>query len=58
MVNALCKEGKVKEAKNVVAVMIKDGVKPNDVTCNSLMDGYCLVNEVNKAKYVFNTMPQ
>ncbi|XLS59148.1 hypothetical protein HN51_008903, partial [Arachis hypogaea] len=38
--------------------MAKRGVKPDVVTYNSLMVGYCLVNQVNKAKYVFNTMAQ
>ena len=28
LVDALCKEGKVKEAKSVLYVMIKNGVKP------------------------------
>jgi pentatricopeptide repeat domain-containing protein 1 len=55
LVYGFCKEGNVKEAKNVLAVMMKNGVKP-DVTYISLMDGYCLVNQVNKASDIFNTI--
>jgi pentatricopeptide repeat domain-containing protein 1 len=40
----------------VLAGMIKQGMEPNVVTYNSLMDGYFLVKEVNKATYVFNTI--
>jgi pentatricopeptide repeat protein len=40
LVDALCKEGKVKDAKNVIAGMMKEGVRPNVVTYTSLMDGY------------------
>ncbi|WJX66635.1 hypothetical protein P8452_51174 [Trifolium repens] len=58
LVDAFCKEGKVKEANNVFAMMMRKGVKPDVVTYNSLMDGYCLVKEVNKAESIFNTMAQ
>ncbi|MDP1131102.1 pentatricopeptide repeat-containing protein, partial [Klebsiella pneumoniae] len=57
MVDALCKEGKVKEAKSVLAVMLKACVEPNVITYNTLMDGYVLVYEVKKAKHVLNAMP-
>ncbi|AES76020.1 PPR repeat protein [Medicago truncatula] len=36
--------------------MIRQVVEPNVVTYTSLMDGYFLVKEVNKATYVFNTI--
>jgi len=60
LVDAFCKEEKMKEAKNVFAVMMRKDLKPNTniVTYNSLMDGYCLVNEVNKAESIFNTVSQ
>ncbi|MED6139561.1 hypothetical protein PIB30_084973 [Stylosanthes scabra] len=54
----LCKEGNIKDAKSVLAIMTKHGVKLNVVTYNSLMDGYCLLNELNKAIHVFNKMTQ
>jgi len=34
--------------------MMKEGVTPDVVTYNSLMDGCCLVNEVNEAKHVLS----
>jgi pentatricopeptide repeat domain-containing protein 1 len=37
-------------------MMMKEGVKPDVVTYNALMDGYCLVNQVNKALGILNTM--
>ena len=54
LVDGLCKEGEVKKARNVIAVMIKQGVKPDVVTYTSLKDGYFLVKEFNKATYIFN----
>ncbi|KAL2334599.1 hypothetical protein Fmac_015812 [Flemingia macrophylla] len=51
-------KGKMKEAKIVMAAMVKAGVKPNVVTYTILMNGYCLINEVKHAKYVFNSMVQ
>ncbi|MED6220459.1 hypothetical protein PIB30_045013 [Stylosanthes scabra] len=38
--------------------MAKHGVKPDVVTYSSLIDGYCLINEVNKAKCTFEAMTQ
>ncbi|XP_045810690.1 pentatricopeptide repeat-containing protein At1g63400-like, partial [Trifolium pratense] len=58
LVDAFSKEERVKEAKNMFAMMIRKGLKPNVVTYNSLMDGYCLVKEINKATGIFNTMAQ
>jgi len=43
LVDAQCKEGKMKEAKSVIAMMMKEGVIPNVVTYTSIMEGYCLV---------------
>jgi len=43
-------------AKSVLTVMIKQSAKRDVAIYNSLMDGYFLVKEVNKAKYVFNTI--
>lgn len=43
-------------AKSVLTVMIKQSAKRDVVIYNSLTDGYFLVKEVNKTKYVFNTI--
>jgi pentatricopeptide repeat domain-containing protein 1 len=48
LVDGFCKEGMVKEAKNVLAIMMKQGIKPDVVTYNSLMDGYCLVKQTSE----------
>jgi len=50
LIDALCKEGKIKQAKNVLAMRVRAYVKPTIVTLNTLMDGYYLVNEVKKCK--------
>jgi len=47
---------RLKKTRKVLAVMIKQSVDPDVVTYNSLMDGYFLVKDVNKATYVFNTI--
>ncbi|KAG5022169.1 hypothetical protein JHK85_018511 [Glycine max] len=54
LIHGFCKEGKMKEAKNVLAVMLK--VKPDVITYNTLMDGCVLVCGVKNAKHVFNAM--
>lgn len=44
---------KTKEAKGVISIMMKDGIKPNIITYNCLMVAYFLVDEVNKANGLF-----
>ncbi|KAL2341509.1 hypothetical protein Fmac_009449 [Flemingia macrophylla] len=46
----------ISDAEDVLAVMVKEGVKPDAVTFKSLICGCCLVYEVSAAKVVFNTM--
>lgn len=41
LVDGLCKKGNVKEALNVLAIIIKQGVHPTVVTYNTFMNGYC-----------------
>ena len=55
LVDALCKEGKVKEAKNTLALMLKAHLKPDVVTYNN---GRLFFNEVKNAKQVFKAMAQ
>ncbi|KAK9932565.1 hypothetical protein M0R45_019797 [Rubus argutus] len=52
LVYALCKEGMVVEAKN----MVQRDIEPNAITYNSLMDGYCLRGEMDEARQVFDLM--
>ncbi|KRH48603.1 hypothetical protein GLYMA_07G100300v4 [Glycine max] len=54
LIHGFCKEGKMKEAKNVLADLLK--VKPDVITYNTLMDGCVLVCGVKNAKHVFNAM--
>jgi len=46
----------MKEAKNMIAMMMEKDIKPNVVTYSCLMNGYCLVSQVNKAKIIFSIM--
>lgn len=54
LVDALCKEGNVKDAKHVVEIMIQRGENPDAVTYNGLMHEYCLRGEIDGA--VLKTM--
>ena len=49
LVDALCKEGMLIEAKKVFDKMIQRGVEPDVVSYNSLIDGYSLQNKLNDA---------
>ncbi|KAM7466417.1 hypothetical protein LguiB_013979 [Lonicera macranthoides] len=49
VVDAFCKEGMVKEAEDVLEVMIKRGEFPTVVTYSALMDGYCLQGRMEEA---------
>lgn len=46
----------MKQASIVVAVMIKAGVEPNVFIYNTLMEGYCRINQMNKARFLSCTM--
>jgi len=58
LIDALCKRKRLKEAKNVLDVMLKACVRSDIFTFNSLMNGYYLVNEVKNAKHAFYVMTQ
>ncbi|KAF5934071.1 hypothetical protein HYC85_030242 [Camellia sinensis] len=55
-VDALCKEGKAKEAQAVVQLIIQRGVVPDVVTYSAVMDGYCLCGQVGEARKMFDIM--
>ncbi|XWS74544.1 hypothetical protein CRYUN_Cryun01aG0007100 [Craigia yunnanensis] len=56
LVDALCKEGKISEAHDIVERMIQHGVQPNTITYSALMDGYCLQGQMYDARKVLNLM--
>ena len=49
LVDELCKEGMLIEAKKVFDKMIQRGVEHDVVSYNSLIDGYSLQNKLNDA---------
>ncbi|PON75806.1 Pentatricopeptide repeat [Parasponia andersonii] len=53
-VDMLGKEGEAAEAQRVIDIMIQRGIRPDEVTYNSLMDGYCLRGEIDEARKVFD----
>lgn len=53
MVDAICKEGNVEEALDMVQMMIREGIMPDVVTYSALIDGYCLQSGLKEAKKVF-----
>ena len=56
LVDTLCKEGMLSEAKKVFEVIIQRGIDPSQVTYNSLIDGYCLQNQMDGAVKTFSMM--
>ena len=45
MVDALCKEGEIEHAKDLIRSMIQQGQHPNTVTYHALMDGLLLAGK-------------
>nr|XP_043630498.1 putative pentatricopeptide repeat-containing protein At1g12700, mitochondrial [Erigeron canadensis] len=60
IVDALCKQGKIAEARAVIDIMVDEtsGRKypPNAVTYNPLIDFYCWTNEVSEARRIYDSM--
>ncbi|GJY69849.1 tetratricopeptide repeat-like superfamily protein [Tanacetum coccineum] len=56
LVDALCKEGKIEEAENVIKLMPERDILPDLWTYNSLINGYCLQGEMSKARTIFDSM--
>ncbi|KAL0413912.1 UNVERIFIED_CONTAM: hypothetical protein Sradi_1592900 [Sesamum radiatum] len=47
----------VKEAEDIVEVMMQRNIAPNTVTCNALIDEYNLVGQIDKARKLLDSMP-
>ncbi|GJS09472.1 retrotransposon protein, putative, ty1-copia subclass [Tanacetum coccineum] len=56
MIEALCKQGKIKEAKDVIDIMVKSGWYPDIVIFNSLIDGYSLLGDMPEARNTFDLL--
>ncbi|CAI9281309.1 unnamed protein product [Lactuca saligna] len=56
MVNALCKKGKVEEAKKLILDRWGQGCIPNVVFYNTLIDGYCKKGDAKKAFLLFKEL--
>nr|GEZ80698.1 hypothetical protein [Tanacetum cinerariifolium] len=46
VIEALYKQGKIKEAKDVINIMVESGWYPDIVIFNSLIDGYSLLGDM------------
>ncbi|KAL0456559.1 UNVERIFIED_CONTAM: hypothetical protein Slati_0995100 [Sesamum latifolium] len=49
-------KGMVKEAEDIVEVMMQRNIAPNTVTFNVLIDGYNLVGQIDKARKLLDSM--
>ncbi|AES75522.2 pentatricopeptide (PPR) repeat protein [Medicago truncatula] len=64
LVDALCKDGKIKEAKNVIIKMVDEALnlftemhcKPNTVSYNTLIDGFCKSGRLSHAWKLLDQM--
>ena len=57
LIDTLYKEGKLIEAQKLLEVMIQRGIFPDSCTYNSLMEGFCMVDDLNSARELFLSMP-
>ncbi|KAL3651208.1 hypothetical protein CASFOL_004210 [Castilleja foliolosa] len=55
LVDALCKEGLVDEAEDVIQIMKQQNVAPDVISYSALIDGYCLQGRMDEARYVFDS---
>uniref|UniRef100_A0A9I9DB46 Pentatricopeptide repeat-containing protein n=1 Tax=Cucumis melo TaxID=3656 RepID=A0A9I9DB46_CUCME len=53
LIDTLYKEGKLIEAQKLLEVMIQRGIFPDSCTYNSLMEGFCMVDDLNSARELF-----
>ena len=56
LIDMYCKEGIIKEANDVLKLMIDKGVMPDIITYSSLLDGYCLVGQIGEASKLIDLM--
>jgi len=56
LVDTLCKEGMLIDAKKVFDMMIQQGIEPDVVSYNSLIGGYCLQNKLKDAIKALNML--
>ena len=52
----LCTDGFITEQRCVIELMIQRGVEPNVVTYNILMDGFCVQDQMDEARKVYDLM--
>ncbi|KAK6797763.1 hypothetical protein RDI58_005465 [Solanum bulbocastanum] len=58
MVDGLCKAHKVKEAHNLLDVMLAEGCEPNHIVYDALIDGFCKVGKLDDAQEIFAKMSE
>lgn len=56
LVDGLCKEQKVKEARNLLEVMEIEGFEPNHIVYDSLIDGFCKAGKLDEAQEIYTKM--
>ncbi|XP_028802638.1 pentatricopeptide repeat-containing protein At1g64583, mitochondrial-like [Neltuma alba] len=56
METGLVKPGCITKAEAIVGRMMKSSIKPDVISYSALMDGYCMMNNVDESKKVLNRM--
>ncbi|KAJ0013389.1 hypothetical protein Pint_21886 [Pistacia integerrima] len=49
LLNALCKEGKVEKAEEILETEMENGFVPNEVVFTTIVNGYCQRGDMNRA---------
>ncbi|XP_009794463.1 pentatricopeptide repeat-containing protein At1g06710, mitochondrial [Nicotiana sylvestris] len=58
MIDGLCKAHRVKEARNLLDVMLMEGCEPNHIVYDALIDGLCKVGKLDDAQEIFTKMSE
>ncbi|KAM3285465.1 hypothetical protein P3S67_024264 [Capsicum chacoense] len=58
MVDGLCKAHKVREAHNLLDVMLTEGCEPNHIVYDALIDGFSKVGKLDDAQEIFAKMSE
>ncbi|KAK3198090.1 hypothetical protein Dsin_021505 [Dipteronia sinensis] len=56
LLNSLCKHGKIEKAEEILGKEMGNGLVPNDVVFNTIVNGYCRKGDINRAIFTIELM--
>ncbi|GAB2294181.1 hypothetical protein Dimus_028400 [Dionaea muscipula] len=58
LIDGLCKAQKVREARDLLDAMLRNGCEPNHIVYDALIDGFCKAGKLDEAQEVFAKMSE